>query len=36
MGEDDSKPTAGGMIWKIVMVVVALWLVYWMLRSYVL
>ena len=26
----------GGIIWRAIMVIVALWLVYWMLRVYVL
>jgi len=26
----------GGLVWRVVMIVVALWLVYWMLRVYVL
>ena len=36
MADRESKRTLGGVIWKAVMVIVALWLVYWMLRAYVL
>ena len=33
---EKEKLSAGGVIWRVVMVVVALWLVYWMVRAYVL
>jgi hypothetical protein len=33
---DKSGWTVGGIIWKAVMVIVALWLIYFMLRAYVL
>jgi hypothetical protein len=33
---DKSGWTPGSIVWKVVMAIVALWLVYWMLRTYVL
>jgi hypothetical protein len=33
---DKQGLSVGGILWKAVMVVVAIWLIYWMLRTFVL
>ena len=34
--DEKQRPGLGAILWRAVMVIVALWLVYWMLRAYVL